>query len=185
MAENITEPTKHIVKRKGNNPKGIGGFNHVDVQPGDNTRYLRNTLEIYNLPSIDISNAKQVEERINWYFEHCVQNDMKPTVSGMSMALGIDRSTLYDWSRGITRGVTHTDIVKRAMNVLAALWEDYMLNGKINPVSGIFLGKNHFGYTDQKEIVVEPKNALGNAEDPEDIKQRYLEENFDDNAEGE
>jgi hypothetical protein len=29
-----------------------------------------------------------------------------------------------------------------------------MQNGKINPVSGIFLGKNHFGYQDKTDIVV-------------------------------
>ncbi len=173
------ETTKEIVKRKGNNPKGIGGFSHVDTKPGENTRYLRHTLDIYSLPAIDISDPKQVENRIHWYFDHCVDNDMKPTVSGMSMALGVDRSTLYEWSRGKYRDVTHHDIVKRAMNLLAALWEDYMQNGKINPVSGIFLGKNHFGYTDKQEIVVEPKNSLGTAEDPEEIKRRYLEENIE------
>ena len=62
------------------------------------------------------------------------------------------------------------------MNILEELWEDYMQNGKINPVSGIFLGKNHFGYADKQEIVVEPKNPLGDADDPEEVKRRYLEE---------
>lgn len=57
------------------------------------------------------------------------------------------------------------------------MWEDYMQNGKINPVSGIFLGKNHFGYTDKQEIVVEPKNPLGEAESPEELKRKYLLEN--------
>ncbi len=92
------------------------------------------------------------------------------------MALGVDRKTLNNWNRGETRGVTHLPIVKKAMAALEVLWEDYMQNGKINPVSGIFLGKNHFGYTDKQEIVVEPKNPLGDAEDPEAIKQKYLAE---------
>ena len=51
-----------------------------------------------------------------------------------------------------------------------------MMNGKINPVSGIFIGKNHFGYTNKQEIVLVPKNPLGDIEEtPEDIQQRYLE----------
>ena len=73
---------------------------------------------------------KQVEERIVWYFTHCAEDDMKPTVSGMALALGVDRKTLYDWSRGNVRGVTHSPIVKKAMDVLSTLWEDYMQNGK-------------------------------------------------------
>jgi hypothetical protein len=36
------------------------------------------------------------------------------------------------------------------------LWENYMQNGKINPVSGIFLGKNHYGMQDKTEYVVTP-----------------------------
>lgn len=174
------DTAKEVVKRKGNNPTGIGGFGDVDVQPGDNARYLRHTMGMWDLPPIDIADAEQVEERIKWYFTYCVQDDMKPTVSGLAMALGVDRKTLNNWNRGETRGVTHLPIVKKAMAALEILWEDYMQNGKINPVSGIFLGKNHFGYTDKQEIVVEPKNPLGDAEDPETIRQKYLAEHPED-----
>lgn len=171
------ETVKDVVKRGGNNPTGIGGFGSVDTTPGDNARYLRHSLTMLDLPAIDISDPVQVELRIRQYFEQCVGSDMKPTVSGMALALGVDRKTLYDWSRGNYRDVTHSPIVKKAMNVLDALWEDYMMNGKINPVSGIFLGKNHFGYTDKQEIVVKPENPLGEARSPEEIKQQYLAEN--------
>ena len=171
------ETVKDVVKRGGNNPTGIGGFGSVDTTPGDNARYLRHSLTMLDLPAIDISDPVQVELRIRQYFEQCVGSDMKPTVSGMALALGVDRKTLYDWSRGNYRDVTHSPIVKKAMNVLDALWEDYMLNGKINPVSGIFLGKNHFGYTDKQEIVVKPENPLGEQKSPDEIKQRYLAEN--------
>ena len=170
------ETVKEVAKRQGNNPQGVGGFGDVQTQPGDNARYLRHALAVYSLDPIDISDPQQVEDRIMWYFNHCAEDDMKPTVTGMANALGIDRKTLYDWSRGNFRGVTHSPIVKKAMTVLEELWEDYMQNGKINPVSGIFLGKNHFGYADKQEIVVEPKNPLGDAEDPEAVRQRYLAE---------
>ncbi len=166
-----------IVKRKGNNPTGKGGFGDVEVLPGDNSRYLRHSLAMWNLPVIDISDPKQVEERILWYFQHCATDDMKPTVSGLAMALGVDRKTLYKWSVGESRDVTHSPIVKKAMEILQTLWEDYMQNGKINPVSGIFLGKNHFGYTDKQEIVVKPENPLGDTENPDEIKRKYLAEN--------
>ena len=171
------ETVKDVVKRGGNNPTGIGGFGSVDTTPGDNARYLRHSLTMLDLPAIDISDPVQVELRIRQYFEQCVGSDMKPTVSGMALALGVDRKTLYDWSRGNYRDVTHSPIVKKAMDVLSTLWEDYMQNGKINPVSGIFLGKNHFGYTDKQEIVVKPENPLGEQKSPDEIKQRYLAEN--------
>lgn len=36
-----------------------------------------------------------------------------------------------------------------------------MLNGKINPVSGIFLMKNNFEYQDKSEVVLTPNNPFG------------------------
>ena len=54
------------------------------------------------------------------------------------------------------------------------LWENYMQNGKINPVSGIFLGKNNFGYTDKQEHVITPNTNSDSEYNAEDIKQRYL-----------
>ena len=48
-----------------------------------------------------------------------------------------------------------------------------MQNGQVNPVSGIFLGKNHFGYRDQQEHILTPNNPLGNDVDSESIARKY------------
>ncbi len=122
------------------------------TEKGDNARYLRHALASFKLPPIDISDPAQVEERIFWYFDHCGENDMKPTVSGLSNALGIHRDTFNEWKNGERRSSTHNDIIKKAYKILEELWEDYMMNGKINPASGIFLGKNLFGYRDEVEV---------------------------------
>lgn len=53
--------------------------------------------------------------------------------------------------------------------------EAYMTNGKINPVSGIFLLKNNHGYTDKQEIEVKAVNTLGEEGNKEEIAQRYLD----------
>lgn len=55
------------------------------------------------------------------------------------------------------------------------LWESYMQNGAVNPVSGIFLGKNHYGYKDQQETVVVTPNLLGDGADQKQLEQRYLD----------
>ena len=54
------------------------------------------------------------------------------------------------------------------------LWENYMQNGKINPVSGIFLGKNNFSYVDKQEHVVTPNTNSDNDFNADDIRKRYL-----------
>ena len=171
--DNIEQAGEQIVKakRKGNNQKE--NFGEEYVQKGDNARYLRHAMQTLDLPAIDISDEKQVEERIQWYFTHCVENDMKPTVKGLCNALGINRSTIRTWYNEDYRGTTHSNLIKKAYDLLEELWEDYMLNGKINPVSGIFLGRNNWNYQDKIDIVVTPNNPLGAETDPEKLAQKY------------
>jgi hypothetical protein len=144
------------------------------VEPGDNSRYIRHALATWDLPPIDISDPKQVSDRIDWYFCHCANNEMKPTVTGFCNSLGIHRDTLHTWKTGEARKGTHKEIIVRAYRVLEELWEDYMLNGKVNPVAGIFLGKNNFNYRDQQDYVVTP-NTAREVVDASVIEAKYAE----------
>ena len=167
------EETKPV-KQTRNRPD-LAKFGQENVQPGDNSKYIRHALATLNLPPIDIANPKQVEERIEWYFGHCIDQDMKPTVMGMCNALGISRNTLRTWYNEDFRATTHAPIVKRAYALLEELWEDYMLNGKINPVSGIFLGKNAWNYCDKQEVVLTPNTGLPSDADIATIAAKYDE----------
>ena len=159
--------------------RGRGGKNNfpatnLNVDPGDNSRFLRHALVTKNMPPIDISDIGQVEERLSWYFNHCAEDDMKPTVSGFCNALGITRQTLLNWKTGTYRSDSHQAVILNAYKLLEELWEHYVQNGKMNPVSAIFLGKNNFGYRDQQEYVVTP-NVQDNAVDVKAIEAKYAE----------
>ena len=164
-----------LARKRGELAPGKKNFGEENIQAGDNSRYLRHALATLELPPIDISNAAQVSERLGWYFNHCADSDMKPTVNGMCNALGIHRDTLHAWRTGEYRADSHQAIVMKAYRVLEELWEDYMLNGKINPVSGIFLSKNLFyGYADKQEFVLTPNSGLSE-EDAATIAAKYDE----------
>ena len=160
--------------------RGRGGKNNFpaaqipDTDPGDNSKYLRHAMATLNLPPIDISDEKQVEERIDWYFHHCITNDMKPTVKGLCNAIGISRNTIRTWYNEEYRGSTHAKVVRKAYDLLEELWEDYMLNGKINPVSGIFLGRNNWGYQDKVDVVITPNTTIEEV-DVKTIEAKYAE----------
>lgn len=64
--------------------------------------------------------------------------------------------------------------IKKAHNLMENMWEQYMTSGKINPVAGIFLGKNNFGYADKQEHVVTPNTQRDDDFSTEDIRARYL-----------
>jgi len=100
---------------------------------------------------------------------------MKPTVMGFCNALRVHRQTIWAWKTGQFRADTHQAIILEAYDALEALWEDYMMNGKINPVSGIFLAKNNFGYSDKQEYVLTPNTGKEEPIDLEALEAKYAE----------
>ena len=170
MSNKLTKP-KNPVERK-----DLRWDGNETLMPGDRGYFLRAALSTWDLPPIDISDPEQVETRILWYFQHCVETDLKPTVMGLCNSIGISRDTFYNWEVGNYRKDTHTDIVKKAKNILEELWEVYMVEGKINPIVGIFLGKNHFGYADKREMVIEPRQTVIEPKEMEDVLELYGEE---------
>ena len=176
--KNNDNVVNEIVKKK---PRGVPVQQTLapDTEPGDNTKYLALGREIFNLPTIDLKDPEQVAKRLNEFFVIHENYDMKPTVSGMGMALGLDRRRLWEIKSGASdRNVSlpneTRDLIKKAYEYMEILWENYMQNGKINPVSGIFLGKNNFGYQDKTEYVVTPNVNTDSDYNADDIKKRYL-----------
>lgn len=174
-----------VIKKKprgGNSP--VIGDNGLETLPGDNAKFLSVQMSLLNMPNIDMNNVEEVTARLNEYFMLYAQNDMKPTVAGMAIALnGMHRRTLWaivndaptggcGYKSALPQDVAYA--IKKAYFLLENLWESYMNSGKINPVSGIFLGKNNYGYQDKTEYVVTPNVQPDNDYDAEDIRKRYL-----------
>ena len=152
------------------------------TEPGDNTKYLQVSLKLMTLPDIDMKDPNQVAMRLEEYFSIQAEADLKPTVAGLGLALnGMDRRRLWEIRTGTLQGGVGNfnlpqetmDLIKKAYKLMENLWENYMQNGKINPVSGIFLGKNNFGYQDKTEYVVTPNTHSDSDYNAEDIKKRY------------
>lgn len=156
-------------------PAKKNAYNTDLTEPGDNSKFLSHALAIRNMPEIDTSDPVQVQQRISDYFALCTQNDVKPTVKGFLNSLRVAKSTLWEWKQGNYRAGTHQQIICEAYDILEALWEDYMMNGKINPVSGIFLGKNNFGYADKQEYILTPNQQQITPDDIKAISSKYEE----------
>jgi hypothetical protein len=185
MAERKEQKDMQVIKKK---PRGGNNWlspeNMLNVDVGDNTKYLRKNMKLMNLPDINMRDVEQVNARLNEYFDFMAECDSKPTVAGLAMALnGMSRQSLWaiahdrplgsdGYKSALPREVT--DLIKKAYKTLEILWEDYMNNGKINPVSGIFLGKNNYGYQDKTEYVLTPNQRNDSDYNAEDIRQRYL-----------
>ena len=179
MANEQNKDVGEVKPKKKPRGKNIGETLSPVTEPGDNAKYISVSLELFTLPPIDLHNPEDVQARLTEYFDIHMRADLKPTVAGMAMALGIDRRRLWEIktdvpSRNQDLPTLTRDSIKKAYDFLENLWENYMNNGKINPVSGIFLAKNNFGYQDKVEHVLTPNVHNDSDYDAEDIKQRYL-----------
>lgn len=147
-----------------------------DLEPGSTTKYLAHAMRKWNLAKIDLSDVDQVRERIEWYFQSCIDDDVRPNPTGLRIALGVSRQTISMWRQGLRsqRG-EQAELVMQAYDMMDELWNSYMMDGKINPVAGIFLGKAVFGYKEEQNIVVTAKRDTDYEVDAETIAQKYAE----------
>lgn len=185
MSKEIQDMGEQVVKTKGK-PRGgnspMIGENGYLLEEGDNNKFTSMGLWLMNLPKIDVHDPEAVQERLNDYFGYMASQDAKPTVAGMAMALGLDRRRLWEIKTGNyhtnkwleSLPIEVTDSIKKAYSLMEYLWENYMVNGKINPVTGIFLGKNNFGYMDKQEMVLTPNTQNESDFNEDDLRKRYL-----------
>ena len=161
-------------KKQTRNRPDLQKFGYEYAEPGDNSRYIRQALVSIDLPPIDISDPKQVENRLRQYFEYCAAEDIKPRVSGMANWLGVHRDTLNCWKNGKDRrGQGYSEMMEKYMGLMEELWESYMLDGEVNTVAGIFLGKIMFGYKEPTEVIVSKGQPLIEQTAPEQLEE-YL-----------
>lgn len=137
-------------------PKRTRPDRAVQTEPGDNAHFIRHGLTLSALPKISMTDAQAVAQRVTEYFRICEQDDIKPSVAGLCLALDTDRQYLWEL-RTKGKNPEVADILKKATKTLELQLINNFQSGKINPVAGIFLLKNHFGYKDQSDTVVTVK----------------------------
>ena len=179
----VIDSGTEIVKQK-RKPAGMAAALAGDMgqEPGDNTKIVATNMLFFDMPRVDLRDPDAVHERLKEYFKIYSEADMKPTVAGMAMCLGVDRRRLWDIKTGNHVNVggyrdlpsETVDLVKKAYEILETSMEAYANAGKINPVMAIFMMKNHFGYQDKTEYVLTPNQQQASDYDAEDIRKRYL-----------
>ena len=179
----LVESGEEIVKSK-RQAYGMAAALKGDLgqEPGDNTRIVQTNMKFFDMPKVDLHDPHAVHERLCEYFKIYGEADLKPTVAGMAMCLGVDRRRLWEIKTGTMVGgqaklnlpEETLDLVKKAYEILETSMENYANAGKINPVMAIFMMKNHFGYQDKTEYVLTPNQQQASDYDAEDIRKRYL-----------
>lgn len=121
----------------------------IKAEPGEISVIVEKISYLRGLerPQTDL----EVEERVKYFFQWCVDNDVRPGVELMALALGTTRQTLWNWQKD---GGRKGEIITLAKQVLAALIENWGQTGRINPAALCFIMKNNFGYADNVQVEV-------------------------------
>ena len=175
------ETVNTVVKRHGKGPtKGTRPDKrelwNIEAEPGEVGKIVADAVRMSRWPKIDTNDADQVIGRINDYYSYCAENDVKPDVSSLALAIGVNRITLWKWENGVDSNKPES--VRTALREARAINESItvalMQGNRLNPIPALFLLKNNYGYKDQTDVVVTPNSPLDNMS-ADDARKRYAQ----------
>lgn len=157
-----------------------GGAVELLTPDKEEQKELASLSYLFSLPKCNLSDPNDVINRTLTYLNTCISNNIKPTVAAYSLSLNLSQQNLKNLVfQGQTK-LPHLGIIScppqsqlvlsRALDFINASYEQYLVEGKSNPISSIFLLKNHFGYSDKVEVVGIQNNA------PKQTEQELLDE---------
>ena len=132
---------------------------------------LVHTLQVHQIKKPFLSNKYSIARAIEDYFNIALESDCRPTINGLSLALGITKKDLFEafngkrvWINGTK--LEGTEEIKNAINVIATMNEiDIAESGGMGAQ---FLAKNFFGLSDKKEVSITDNREDLNDKDIED-----------------
>lgn len=89
-----------------------------------------------------------LKSRIDNYFIFCENNDFRPGIESLSLALGVSRVTFWKWCNSDGCSEEWAKICEVAKQYVLTFLEVATLSGRLNPASSIFFFKNWGSYKD-------------------------------------
>ena len=133
-----------------------------------NAKLLEHAFKYWNIPTAKTD--EEVADRIEFYFNDCYKNQLKPTIEGCALAIGITTQTFYNWAEKESKSdFDRFEYAKRVRQLLANFDASLLINGKMNPVAYIFRSKNLYGMKDQTETIVKKESELGGKKTPDEL----------------
>lgn len=121
--------------------------------------------------------VEYVENELLDFFELCDKTNTVPTITAIASWLHCDRDTIYYHANNPNS--QFFGVFKNVINVCHTSLENGAVDGKVNSVVYIFMGKNYFNLRDDKNITVSPssdKQLINSAETMDAIQKQLQEE---------
>lgn len=146
---NHNKSNNHLTKEKSTDKKE------------SNVKLLSFFTKYFFLPKAETD--EEIANRIELYFNDCMQNKVKPTLEGVSFVIGIDTHTFVRWRKqeGVYPETHRYTLAKKAHELIKAFDSTAVVEGEMNPVVYIFRSKNYYGMTDEQKVTIKPEDPLG------------------------
>lgn len=127
------------------------------------------------LPPVDMNNPIEVQQRLDFFFDACIEARISPTIEWIAVSLGIEWPSLKQIINGDRRdGSLQQRAILKLILQMQGMWAFNGLYGQENPAEWIFRAKNYFGMRDSVEVAVAaPAQPLGDAQSAEQLAQKY------------
>ena len=120
---------------------------------------------------------EQLSNDIREFINLCYDTTTIPTVMGLATWLGCSRDTIYAHANDSRSPFSY--LIKNFIDLCHLSLENGTIDGKVNPVTYIFMGKNYFGLSDSKDIKVTASSdnqSTPNAQETAEALQKQLQE---------
>ena len=148
-------------------------LNAVDKERrGKNANYIVHAKRLSELPKIALSDPEEIRDRVNFYYQLCVTDGIRPNLPGFALAFGLTRTGLMNAlsDRRMTRDCA--DELGRGIAMLDDIISGMALDGLVNPVAVIYFMNNWLGYKNASEVTTRTE-TVETAVDQKALEQKY------------
>ena len=147
--------------------------NAVDKERrGQNANYIIHAKRLSELPKIALSDPEEIHERVDFYYQLCVTDGVRPNLPGLALAFGLTRTGLMNAmsDRRMTREAAQE--LGRGIAMMDEIISGMVLDGKVMPVAAIYLMNNWLGYKNASEVTTRTE-IVETSVDQKALEQKY------------
>lgn len=173
-AETHTSSTNRNMKAVATDDPFVASVaNAVDKsRRSQNGNFIIHARRLSELPKIALSDPEAIRERVDWYFQLCVTDGVRPNLPGLALAFGMTRTGLMNAlaDRRMTRECA--DELGRGIAMLDEIVSQMTLEGYVQPVAAIYLMNNWLGYKNASEVTTRTE-VVDSGVDQKALEQKY------------
>lgn len=168
---------QHTAMRKkaftADDPYEASVLNAVDKdRRSANANYIIHAKRLSELPKIALSDPEEIRERVDFYYQLCVTDGVRPNLPGLALAFGLTRTGLMNAmsDRRMTRDAAQE--LGRGIAMMDEILSGMVLDGRVMPVAAIYLMNNWLGYKNASEVTTRTE-TVETSVDQKALEQKY------------